>query len=111
MIKCVYKLTMDACSAFYIGVTGNPSMRLYAHKSELKHGKHGSHMFQRAWDESGSVNLYMEILEEAPAEEAMVKEVEHLKHNASNQDLKKHLCKFSQGYSVRSLRRSRRIKA
>lgn len=88
VIKYVYKLTMDACSAFYIGVTNNPTSRLASHKCELKYGKHGSHMFQKAWDESGSVNLYMEILEEAPAEEAMIKEVEHLKSNASNQDLK-----------------------
>lgn len=88
MTKYVYKLTMDASPAFYIGVTKDPTARFASHRSELKWMKHGSHAFQRAWVESRSTELYMEILEEAPDEEAMVKEVELLRRHSNDPNLK-----------------------
>lgn len=88
MTKYVYKLTMDACPAFYIGVTKNPTARFASHRSELKWLKHGSHAFQKAWTESRSTKLYMEILEEAPDEEAMAKEVELLRRYSNDPNLK-----------------------
>ena len=88
MTKYVYKLTMDASPAFYIGVTKNPTARFAAHRSELKWLKHGSHMFQKAWTDSCSTKLYMEIIEEALDEEAMAKEVELLRLYSSDPNLK-----------------------
>lgn len=79
---------MDASQAFYIGSTKNPRSRFAAHRCDLKYGSHSSHMFQKAWDESGSTILYMEILHEALAEDALVKEAELLKMYSKCQDLK-----------------------
>ena len=88
MIGFVYKLTMDKCGAFYIGSTQDPKARYYAHKSELKRGIHGSHMFQKAWDDSGSAELTMEVLFSGSKEDAQATELALLKSNASSPDLK-----------------------
>lgn len=94
---------MDACPAFYIGVTKDPTARFAAHRSELKWLKHGSHAFQKAWTESRSTKLYMEILEEASDEEAMAKEVKLLRQHSSDPNLKNTCVNSAKGISIERL--------
>lgn len=88
MIGYTYKLTLNKSPAFYIGTTTDPKMRLISHRSELKRGIHGSHMFQKAWDESGSTEVYMEILFSGEQSIAQEKEIELLRSNCSDYNLK-----------------------
>ena len=100
MIGYTYKLTLDKSPAYYIGVTQKPKARLASHKSELKRGIHRSHMFQKAWDESGSTVVSMQILHQGPMSEAMEKEVGLLKSSATDPLLKNTCVSSANGIDV-----------
>lgn len=104
MIGYTYKLTMDKSPAYYIGETAQlPRSRFASHKSELKKGIHGSHMFQKAWDESGSTELHMEILFTGETQEAKTIEAVLLSENANDPDLKNTCVQKAKGIDVTRL--------
>ena len=66
---CIYRIVNFVTGDFYIGSCVAPWERSQRHRTQLKQGKHGNRILQRAFDKYGIASFQFEILRSFPIED------------------------------------------
>jgi group I intron endonuclease len=85
MTSGVYVITNTKDGKRYVGVSRDIDSRWYAHRNDLKRGKHGSASLQQAWNEYGEGAFVFAVLEECDWSEFSHKEPMYIKSFRSNE--------------------------
>jgi len=85
MTSGVYVITNTKDGKRYVGVSRDIDSRWYAHRSDLKRGKHGSTSLQQAWNEHGENAFTFAVLEECDWNEFSHKEPMYIKSFRANE--------------------------
>jgi len=73
----IYQIRNNINGKIYIGQSSNVEQRWYAHKSDLRRGKHRNSYLQRSWDKYGENNFVFEIIEEIQNEKRLTVREQH----------------------------------
>lgn len=85
MASGVYVITNTKDGKRYVGVSRDISSRWYAHRNDLKRGKHCSAQLQQAWNEHGESVFTFAVLEECDWSEFSHKEPMYIKSFRANE--------------------------
>lgn len=84
MTSGVYVITNTVDGKCYVGVSRDIDSRWYAHRNDLKRGKHCSVRLQQAWNEHGESAFTFAVLEECDWSEFSQKEPMYIKSFRAN---------------------------